>query len=437
MASDSATCESFWLASPEKGELNQYWYSQASIDVLVEQVLKHGPRAALVSCPSVYFSLPPDSRACCKVLEFDRVWEKDPGFVFYDFNDPEAIPAELHHYFDLAVVDPPYITKEVWSKYAITTRLLLKQGADDRGVPLGRLLCTSIAENAPMLNELLGIEPRRFRPSIPNLVYQYHTYTNYESARLMQHNVEVDPDGDVPMPSFIANPGAAAAWEATYGTASGRPDELGIRSSGDANEKPMAVLPAFSFEAEREDEATDFGPAVAAVMALRGRLGELKKGIAGLDLLLQALVQKADRFAKLKENPHPHMTEWSARRAAVDKAIADRDAALDCISLLATAIDEADAELAKTTVGTSSSARARIAGDLREPSYVEVSRSICDGAVAIQPYTPRSGRKDVVAFSAGTKQHVQRIFKHQTALLALMKELKSEFSVSASGDAQA
>jgi hypothetical protein len=52
----------------------------------------------------------------------------------------------------------------VWEQYAITAKALLAPG--------GRLLCTTIAENAPMMAEILGVAPTAFRPSIPHLVYQ-------------------------------------------------------------------------------------------------------------------------------------------------------------------------------------------------------------------------------------------------------------------------
>ena len=32
----------------------------------------------------------------------------------YDFNKPEDIPNNFHGNFDMAVIDPPFITKEVW-----------------------------------------------------------------------------------------------------------------------------------------------------------------------------------------------------------------------------------------------------------------------------------------------------------------------------------
>ena len=32
---------------------------------------------------------------------------------FYDFNEPSGVPAELEHSFDLIIIDPPFITREV------------------------------------------------------------------------------------------------------------------------------------------------------------------------------------------------------------------------------------------------------------------------------------------------------------------------------------
>jgi 16S rRNA G966 N2-methylase RsmD len=49
-------------------------------------------------------------------VKFDQKFNKDPGYVFYDFNKPEDIPADLHKTFDMIVIDPPFITREVWEK---------------------------------------------------------------------------------------------------------------------------------------------------------------------------------------------------------------------------------------------------------------------------------------------------------------------------------
>jgi hypothetical protein len=407
-ASDGA-CFSFWKESPEKGDLNQYWFSQPTIQVLVDQVVQHGPRAALVSCPSIYFSLPVSVREVCKVLEYDRAWEHDPGFVFYDFNEPEIVPPELHHAFDLVIIDPPYITREVWSKYALTAKLLLCQGCEGNK-PRGRLLCTSIAENAPMMRELLEVEPRRFRPSIPNLVYQYHIYTNYSSGQLDAHNEEVDPDGDVPMPSLDK---PSLAWEDTYGALkTDRADEIAIKPASSITQAAFDhELSTSSKQAEvqvEEEELQDFGPACNAVIALRDQLGDLKKGISGLDQLVEIIIQQSARLEKAPEEKRP------AIELARSTAVGNRDAALAGLQKLACEIDRAS-----SGTGVAS----------------------CAGIVDIlisEATKPMLSKKDFFAFSTISKKYSQSIFKRQSALLQQIKELKKEYraSVTASSTSQ-
>ena len=65
--------------------------------------------------------------------------------MFYDFNKPEDIPKELHKQFHLCVIDPPFITREVWEKYAEAAKLLLEDG--------GHILGSTIDENESMMKE--------------------------------------------------------------------------------------------------------------------------------------------------------------------------------------------------------------------------------------------------------------------------------------------
>ena len=88
----------------------------------------------------------------------------------YDFNKPEELPESLYATFDMAVIDPPFITREVWAKYTDAVKLLLKK--DENGQEYkGNLLCSTITENKEFMKELLDVEPCAFKPSIPNLVY--------------------------------------------------------------------------------------------------------------------------------------------------------------------------------------------------------------------------------------------------------------------------
>ncbi len=55
--------------------------------------------------------------------------------------------------FDMCVIDPPFITREVWQKYTDAVQLLLIK--DENGTPSGKLLCSTIDENKEFMNELL------------------------------------------------------------------------------------------------------------------------------------------------------------------------------------------------------------------------------------------------------------------------------------------
>ena len=178
----------FLLRCREKSDFNQYWYSAFTIETLVNECEKNGKRGAFLSTPSVYFSCNEELKRRSAVFDFDEKFKKKGGksFVKYDFNFPENVPKEMLHQFDMIVIDPPFITKEVWEKYATTTKLLLTK---EKGK--GKILLTTIDENEKMIFDLLGCKKRKFRPSIPHLVYQYSVYSNYESDALDVANPEI------------------------------------------------------------------------------------------------------------------------------------------------------------------------------------------------------------------------------------------------------
>ena len=175
----------------EDGDFNQYWYSEPTIGRIVEALIENGGNIAFLSTPSLYFSLPDDLRSKAYVFDYDKKWESDRGFVFYDFHQPESFPPSLLGTFDLVVVDPPFITHEVWEQYAITSKLLMKKGTAADGSPAGKVILTTVLENAPLLKTLLDATPTAFLPSIPHLVYQYNLYTNYDSAVFNKPNPEI------------------------------------------------------------------------------------------------------------------------------------------------------------------------------------------------------------------------------------------------------
>ncbi|KAH7479746.1 hypothetical protein PRIC1_008713 [Phytophthora ramorum] len=195
-ATQTRRSRTFWQKFPEKEELNQYWYSADTVSTLAKESILETPgcggRIAFLSTPSVYFAVKSQQsdsdRRECFLFDFDPKFESEgEQFVFFDFHKPQGIPSELIGTFDFVVVDPPFITREVWELYTETVKLLLRSKDS-------KILLTTIEENAGMIQELLGCRSRTFKPSIPHLVYQYALYTNYESPALDATNPEVDFD---------------------------------------------------------------------------------------------------------------------------------------------------------------------------------------------------------------------------------------------------
>ncbi len=75
--------------------------------------------------------------------------------MFYDFNKPSEVDEELKGTFDFILIDPPFITREVWSKYAETAKLLVQRDEEDKVT--GKILGCSIIENDKMLKELVDL----------------------------------------------------------------------------------------------------------------------------------------------------------------------------------------------------------------------------------------------------------------------------------------
>lgn len=181
----------FLKLNPEKKEFNQYWFSEKTIDFIVNQIAKkHNLKnkddkflIALIACPSVFFSLPNDIQNDSYLFDIDEKFsKKNKNAIVFDFNKYDDIK-EFNNYFDMVVIDPPFVTKEAWEKFSNFTKMIIKEN--------GYILTCSLYENSEMLNSLLGLKIRNFQPSIPHLVYQYNFYSNYEDCDLNEKNNEL------------------------------------------------------------------------------------------------------------------------------------------------------------------------------------------------------------------------------------------------------
>ncbi|KPA76128.1 hypothetical protein ABB37_07897 [Leptomonas pyrrhocoris] len=199
LTSNAAGARSTFDASLVKGEFNQYWYSQNTIDALVHEVAHHATACAFLSTPSLFFALDRrrgdesteeetrllELRRRSRLFEYDAQWASDACYVVYDFHQPEQVPIQYMAAFDYVVADPPFITRDVWERYAATVKLLLKEG--------GKLLFTTVLENHTTLENLMDrpLFIAAFYPLVEHLTYQYVCFLSYEPTVLSRPNPEV------------------------------------------------------------------------------------------------------------------------------------------------------------------------------------------------------------------------------------------------------
>jgi hypothetical protein len=171
------------------------------VNVVCEHLTSNDTRfenrsVAFLSTPSLFFSVPREFLVQCTLFDYDEKFENMtrnmqledsniPHFVLYDFNNPkENIRSNSLHAYSMIIVDPPFITKDVWEKYAQTVKIL----AANKDC---LILCSTIAENELLMYELMNLKPVAYKPSIPNLVYQYNFYANFNSEHINRKNNEI------------------------------------------------------------------------------------------------------------------------------------------------------------------------------------------------------------------------------------------------------
>lgn len=188
----------------EDPTLNQYWYSARTIRAIIDELESASGgslRIAFLSTPSLYFSLTSGGsvQESSIVFDLDTQWENHPNYHYFDYNDVEGTISDgMRGTFDMCVIDPPFITKDVWTKYATAVQLCLRPSSslgDDGYGGGGKVMCTTVAENGTLLNTLFGggIRSVKFMPSIPHLPYQYRLFVNFEpmSSSLNDWNEEI------------------------------------------------------------------------------------------------------------------------------------------------------------------------------------------------------------------------------------------------------
>lgn len=165
----------------ENWQLSQFWYDENTIQHLSSSALskcEFGSKIGLISCPSLYRTIKSSQEAELKKLEV-KLFEFDkrftcfaPDFIYYDYNEPLSVDSAYNNYFDVVLVDPPFLSEECLSKTAETVKLVGK--ADCKII-----LCTGSVMEA-LAGKLLNVSRCSFRPVHKNnLANDFICLTNF------------------------------------------------------------------------------------------------------------------------------------------------------------------------------------------------------------------------------------------------------------------
>lgn len=430
--------------SKEAKDLNQYWYSPHTIAAFIGELRHHATACAFLSTPSLYFALlaSDDSSECggsdgensaksavklssnSRLFEFDRQWEKCPGFVHYDFYKPDHVPVQYFALFDYVVADPPFITEDCWAAYIKTAKTLLKPG--------GKVLFTSVIENHTMLEGLfdapLFIAP--FFPAVVNLTYQYVCFTNYRVTRITEPNPELPPveqkmmtaiqvandlreseqefvmqmrrrdrDGEQPLPAECHNTasGVAVAGELPLSAMRWNYVPPGLTMYADGGDAPPV-------ENDKNDD--DYGDAYRDIEALRRMLEGFKQRIDRSQRHLDTLLRLQQRRARAGEKEAVETTETDA---AINTARQQFAATLDEMREIITSVTEIEARVA------AEGCSAGVNHIFAMKDCVEVYATV-----------PLQKQRLSELAADATRKYKSPIFNRMKELLKRMKEIKKE-----------
>ncbi|KAL7384339.1 hypothetical protein ABVT39_000196 [Epinephelus coioides] len=183
---DTTPSDQFAVGAVEEDwRMSQFWYTDETATKLAEEAIREageGGRIACVSAPSVYQKLKQgvvagSDRISAVVLEYDRRFASyGDDFIFYDYNEPLALPGSVApQSFDIVVADPPYLSKECLSEVAKTIKYLSK----------GKVLLCTGAVMQDFAKDLLDVRVCSFLPKHnKNLSNEFRCYVNYHSHLL-------------------------------------------------------------------------------------------------------------------------------------------------------------------------------------------------------------------------------------------------------------
>ncbi|KAI1454628.1 putative N6-adenine methyltransferase-domain-containing protein [Annulohypoxylon moriforme] len=178
---------------------SQFWYSDETATLLAKQLLDgitEDEVIAVVSTPSVFIALKnllnkadathPKPKQVY-LLEHDQRFAVFPEFIFYDFQQPIKLPADLKGAVDRVICDPPFLSEDCQTKMALTVRWISRtSGANSQGLPLPQLIICTGERMESLIMKLyrsLGARTTTYEPvHAHGLSNEFYCYANFECA---------------------------------------------------------------------------------------------------------------------------------------------------------------------------------------------------------------------------------------------------------------
>ncbi|KAI2635576.1 putative N6-adenine methyltransferase-domain-containing protein [Hypomontagnella submonticulosa] len=175
---------------------SQFWYSDETATLLAKELLngvREDEAIAVVSAPSVFVALKnllntadaghPKPKQVY-LLEHDQRFAVFPEFIFYDFQQPIKLPAQLKGAVDRIICDPPFLSEDCQTKAALTVRWMSRTTpAPDADSRHRLIVCTGERMEALVtkLYRAFGVQTTTFEPRhARGLSNEFYCYANYE-----------------------------------------------------------------------------------------------------------------------------------------------------------------------------------------------------------------------------------------------------------------
>ncbi|XP_022657613.1 EEF1A lysine methyltransferase 1-like isoform X1 [Varroa destructor] len=159
----------------ENWQLSQFWYTPETAERLANIARSQGSQICCLSTPTAFQALYCTRKDGEKLvlLEFDKRFHDlyNNDFVFYDYNDPLAIPDTLKGAFDVVIADPPFLAEECLEKVTKTIRFLTKKSI---------VLCTGVVMKT-LVESLLKLRETSYKPQhARKLGNDFGCFTNFD-----------------------------------------------------------------------------------------------------------------------------------------------------------------------------------------------------------------------------------------------------------------